>query len=299
MSDLMEMRDHPDVHELLAQIGWAADEGLRDEFVAGFTDDAVIERVSRDGTVTRWSAQEGTLAEYPTAACEGMSVEDRQTWTSDVVFGSATDGEVHVFSTSLRVGSAGGGTSNVLLGDDRVHDVVARTARGWRVRRREVRAFGLADELDSAVRLEGLDGVASADRVEIEALFADYAWALDTADIDAVLELFSADAVMQDPFGRFAGSGPDGVRLFFEGLFARPEFAGRIHWVSQIVLTRMGEDYRVDSYALVPAAFPNGAVNLHLMAFYRDVVRREAGQWKFVERLVGPRWSRTDEASVS
>lgn len=295
----VEIEDRSAILELLARVAWAADERLVADFIAEFTDDAVVERTSRDGATSRWAAQDGTLAGYVSAAGEGVSVEDRQTWNSDVTFSRWENGEVHVSSTALRVGSGGGGTSNVVLGDDRVHDVVVCGADGWRIRHRIIRLLGLGDEVGPPPVFDEAAAGGQSDRVEIEALFADYAWAVDTADVDAVMQLFSVDAVMQDPFGRFAGSGPDGVRLFFEGLFARPEFAGRMHMVSQLMLAPVGDDYRVDSYALVPAAFPNGAVNVHLLAFYRDVVRREDGQWKFVERLVGPRWERGEVDSGS
>ena len=301
MSASLSLDDRSGILELLSHIAWRLDAGRSREFAALFTADGHIERVDRRGGVRRWGEAGDTLSAFVGDVRDGVSVEDRQTWTSDVLFSPVSADEVVVSSTSLRIGSAGGGMSNVVLGDERVTDTVVRTPEGWRLRSRSVRPLG-ADDTDptgafAAVDLS--DDAPPGDRIEIEALFADYAWALDTADIEGVLELFSDDAVMQDPFGRFTGSGPEGVRRFFEGLFARPEFAGRIHWVSQLRLTPVGDDYRVDSYALVPAAFPNGAVNLHLLAFYRDVVRKQRGRWVFVERLVGPRWPEEDAPSSS
>jgi len=35
------------------------------------------------------------------------------------------------------------------------------------------------------------------------------------------------------------------------------------------------------------------------MAFYRDVVVRERGRWKFRERLVGPRWERVQPVRLA
>ena len=301
MSGAVSLTDRSAILELLSRVAWRLDEGRAGEFAALFTADGRIERADRGGGVRRWGDGDRALTDFVGDVRDGVSVEDRQTWTSDVLFSPLSADEVVVTSTSLRVGSAGGGMSNVVLGDERVTDTVVRTGDGWRVRSRSVRPLGSADaDPPRAFALVDASGDAVAgDRVEIEALFADYAWALDTADIEGVLGLFSEDAVMQDPFGRFTGSGPEGVRRFFEGLFARPEFAGRIHWVSQLRLTPVGEDYRVDSYALVPAAFPNGAVNLHLLAFYRDVVRKERGRWVFVERLVGPRWPEEDGSPSS
>ena len=283
--------------DVLARAAWALDEKRPAEFVEQFTDDALIERRTQDGSSERWSAAAGSLTDFPHAAREGVSIEELQTWTSDVVFSEADDSVVS--STSLRIGSAAGGLSNVILGDDRVHDTLVHTPEGWRISHRVIELFGAQDRVGTPPSWDGGTEAVTRDRVEIEALFADYAWALDMADMDRVLALFSDDAVMQDPYGRFAGSGADGVRRFFEGLFARPEFAGRIHWVSQLVLTPVGDDYRVDSYALVPAAFPNGAANLHLVAFYRDLVRREKGRWVFVERLVGARWPRDGESTTA
>ncbi len=303
----VSVTDHAVVLEVLARAAWALDEAREAEWIAQFAGDAVIERRSRDGSVTRWRAADDGLAAYLRDEADAVAMQDFQTWTSDVVVAAAGADAVHVTSTSLRIGSASGGLSNVILGDALVQDVLVRSEEGWRIRSRTIAALGADLDPLELVPASADGGVAdhadaearAADRIEIEALFADYAWALDTADIEGVLTLFSDDAVMQDPFGRFTGSGPDGVRTFFEGLFARREFAGRVHWVSQMVLTPIAGGYRVDSYALVPAALPTGPVTLHLMAFYRDVVVRERGHWRFRERLVGPRWSREGDGDAA
>lgn len=295
----LTVEDRAAVLDLLARAAWAADERRLDDFAAHFTSSAVLERRHRSGPPSRWSAADGSLPDFIAAERAGVHVEDLQTWTSDAILTARADG-VEVVSTSLRIGSASGGTANVLLADAEVRDLVVRTPEGWRIAARRVTPLGVEDDdplplADPGGEPPAASGSQWRDRLEIEALFADYAWALDTADLDGVAALFSDDAIMQDPFGRFTGSGPDGFRRFFEGLFARPEFAGRIHWVSQLVLTPLDEGYRVDSYALVPASFGTGAVNLHLLAFYRDVVVRERGRWRFRERLVGPRWERLDD----
>lgn len=291
---VIPLSDRTAILDLLARAAWAFDERRIDGFAAAFTTDAVIERRHRGAPVVRWRADDDGFAGFLEAELGDVHVADLQTWTSDAVF-DRVGSDVIVTSSSLRVGNAAGGTSNVVLADAEVVDRLVATDDGWRIAARVITPLGAeapppatsgarhvdpsADDLDDAAR----------DRLEIEALFADYAWALDTADLPGVLELFSDDAVMQDPFGRFTGSGPDGFGAFFRMLFRRPEFAGRIHWVSQLVLTPIDDGYQADSYALVPASFETGGVNIHLQAFYRDVVVRSRGRWAFRERLVGDR----------
>lgn len=288
--------DKAAVLDALARIAWAVDEGTPAELAGLLTSDARLTRIARDGTRQEWSTASG-LSDF-IAQRRSVAGEDRQTWTGDAMFSQARDGSVHVTSTSLRVVTLAGGTSNVLVGDEDVHDRLIPTDGGWLLASRTMTSLGaVAPPLAMAEPIA--DDGASTDRTEIEALFADYAWALDTADMDAILTLFSADAVMQDPYGRFTGNGPDGIGRFFEGLFARAEFSGRIHWVSQLVLTPIADGYRADSYAMVPASYSSGAVNLHLVAFYRDTIVRENGAWRFRERLVGPRWERSGAATDS
>lgn len=282
--------------ELLARVAWACDTGDIAEFARLLTSDARLCKVARNGSRTQWSAP----AQLQSFIDERRSVpgEDRQTWATNAVFSQHPDGGVQVTSYSLRVVTLAGGTSNVVIGDEMVHDRVVRGPEGWLLASRTMTALGAPALAPTPTHTPPREpDPSTSDRMEIEALFADYAWALDTADIDTILTLFSADAVMQDPFGRFTGLGPDGIVRFFEGLFARPEFAGRIHWVSQLLLTPIPEGYRADSYALVPASYISGAINLHLVAFYRDTIIRENGAWKFRERLVGPRWERQPAAT--
>lgn len=128
------------------------------------------------------------------------------------------------------------------------------------------------------------------DRLAIERLYADYAWALDTGDVDGVMATFWPDAVMEDPIGRFGPDEEHGVRVFFERIAARPDFAGRQHWVSQLKLRAVDGGAVADCYVFVPASYRRGGVNIHLTAFYRDRLEVHDGEWRFRERLVGPRY---------
>ncbi|MBN9192020.1 nuclear transport factor 2 family protein [Microbacterium sp.] len=284
------------VAELVARSAWALDTGDEAGFAACFTPDGSLERRHRDGAseVYRGGDALRTFARLTRGARTG---EDAQTWATDLLVRTLPDGRVAATWSSLTVDSVSAGLSNTLLFDGRVDDVLVRDGSVWSIQERTITPLG-ADAPLIEIPDERAPAGPTPDRIEIEALFADYAWALDTADTERVVELFSSDAAIQDPFGRYEGQGPDGIRVFFEHLFGRPEFAGRMHWVSQIVAdTAVATDHAVvDSYALVPAAH-RGASNIHLLAFYRDDLVREDGCWRFRDRKVGPRWpSRQAEA---
>lgn len=126
------------------------------------------------------------------------------------------------------------------------------------------------------------------DRIDIEDLFTDYAWALDTADVEAAAALFTADGVIQDPGGRHEGR--DGVRRFFERMRGKPSFPGRQHWVGQTLLEGDGRRCRARSFAAVAARYRTGATKLHLVAHYADVLVKTDEGWRFQERIVDA-WS--------
>ena len=305
MTDAMDRRD--DRHlaaRALASAAWALDERDHESFVGCFAPDASIVRRIDGGEDRRWRAQK--LSAYVDAYHRGRHFQDGQSWNLDLVV--EREGErLLARSNGLRVASVMEGTTNVLLADSEVIDVLVPHGDGYRIAHREIRPLGFAGPLGDELRRVALQGDPSngvdpvdtraelADLSAIETLFAEYAWALDRADVAGVVRTFDEDAVMQDPFGRFQGTGPDGIPRFFEHLFSRGEFAGRTHWVNQIRLRPLADGYRVDSYALVPAAFSGGAVDLHLAAFYRDHVVFRNDRWLFRERLVGARWPREEE----
>jgi uncharacterized protein (TIGR02246 family) len=123
------------------------------------------------------------------------------------------------------------------------------------------------------------------DRIAIEDLFTDYAWALDTGDVDAACALFTSDAVVADPGGRYDGS--DGVRAFFERFHSgSPQFPGRQHWIGQTLLEGDGRRCTARSFAVVTQLHGTGATNVHLVAHYRDALVKVDGAWRFRERII-------------
>jgi hypothetical protein len=124
------------------------------------------------------------------------------------------------------------------------------------------------------------------DRVAIDELFAIYAWALDTGNVEIWESLFTEDALIEDPRGEFQGTA--NVREFLEDLRRNPTFPGRQHWIGQTVLEGDAQTCRAKSFAVVTALHRTGATNVHLVAWYDDVMVKAERGWIFQQRIVRP-----------
>lgn len=81
------------------------------------------------------------------------------------------------------------------------------------------------------------------DRLDIQELFARYAWALNTGDVDGVLACFTEDGYLDhQPQGRFVGH--DQIRLLLDDLwYGRAGwFIGRQHLANHFIITPEGEN---------------------------------------------------------
>ena len=87
------------------------------------------------------------------------------------------------------------------------------------------------------------------DRLDIQELFARYAWAIDTGDIDAVLACFAEDGYLDHLWqGKLQGAAA--IRRAFEELwYNRPSWwIGRQHLANHFLITREGEGARVKAF---------------------------------------------------
>lgn len=145
------------------------------------------------------------------------------------------------------------------------------------------------------------------DRIAIEALFARYAWTLDTGDVDGFTALFTPDGVISDPGGRYQGRGPHGVDGFMRLMCANPRFRGRQHWVCHTLFDGDACRYSALSFAMVTSLHITGATNVDLLAYYDDVVVKIDGSWLFEARIIRswdaelltrfPAWAVADDAA--
>lgn len=129
------------------------------------------------------------------------------------------------------------------------------------------------------------------DRLAIQDLFAGYAWALDTGDVEALVANFTEDAVMieevfEDPD---VWEGHDGIRALAKHYFTSPGFPGRQHHVTQQLFSMRdgGGIVDVKSFAFVTECHGEPPYTLRFAGWYEDEVARDAdGAWRFRRRAV-------------
>ncbi|GAA4431073.1 hypothetical protein GCM10023169_35240 [Georgenia halophila] len=129
-------------------------------------------------------------------------------------------------------------------------------------------------------------GLTVEDRAAIDDLFAHYAWALDCGDDDAFAEIFTDDATIEDPSGRYTA--PDAPRKIMAAMRANTTFPGRQHWIAQTVLEGTGRECSARSFAMVTARHDSGATALHLLAAYFDRLVKIDQRWYVADRLIKP-----------
>jgi hypothetical protein len=126
------------------------------------------------------------------------------------------------------------------------------------------------------------------DRLAIHDLLAQYAWALDTGDVDALVSCFTPDAVIveevfEDP-DRWEGHA--GIRRLGEHYRAVPDFPGRQHHVSQVLISGDARRASVRSFAFVTECRGEPPYLLRFAGFYADEVVKHRGRWRFRRRVI-------------
>lgn len=127
-----------------------------------------------------------------------------------------------------------------------------------------------------------------ADRVAISDLIADYAWALDTGDVDALVACFTPDAVVteevfEDP-DRWEGR--ENIRRFAEHYFNVPNFPGRQHHVSQLLAKGDSKRCSARSFAFVTECQGEPPYTLRFAGYYEDKLVKVRNRWLFRERVI-------------
>jgi uncharacterized protein (TIGR02246 family) len=127
------------------------------------------------------------------------------------------------------------------------------------------------------------------ERFEIIDLFADYAWALDTADPALLADIVTDDAVIVER-PPFVSRGKQEILAFFtRSFFTDDHFGGRIHAVSDMKFLpdREGraDHWYVETYWSAATWRVRRPEN-YGMGYYQDVVAKEAGRWKFRQRFI-------------
>jgi 3-phenylpropionate/cinnamic acid dioxygenase small subunit len=125
-----------------------------------------------------------------------------------------------------------------------------------------------------------------ADREQIRELLSRFAWTYDEGDFERHADCFFADAVFEiDP----AGGEP--VRVVGREAIVRMQSTAhsqqgdqRRHIVSNLVFDREAEDSAEIRSYLTLGVVAEGRLTIALTGWFRDVVGRDGGRWRFRSR---------------
>jgi hypothetical protein len=120
----------------------------------------------------------------------------------------------------------------------------------------------------------------------IQELFSRYMWALDTGDVEALVDCFTADGSLESPaVGGYAGR--EQIRAF-ASRFARWSAGGRQmrHVISNLLINQTAPDAAAARCYLVVFLTQNGASRLLGPGRYECDVVREGEVWRFRRRVV-------------
>jgi hypothetical protein len=134
------------------------------------------------------------------------------------------------------------------------------------------------------------------DRVLIEDLYSRYSWALDTGDTEGYVNLFLPDAEvvenLPDRIERVRGH--DAIRTFVRRFHTNPDFPGRQHRISQILIEPdpEGRDdhWLVRSYVLTTEFKGEPPHIVYWAGHGRDIVAKVGSEWFIATREIKP-WS--------
>ncbi len=135
-----------------------------------------------------------------------------------------------------------------------------------------------------------------ADRVLIQELYSRYSWALDTGDTEGYVALFLPDAEvvenLPDRVERVRGH--DAIREFVLRFHRNPDFPGRQHRISQIVIEpdpqERDDRWLVRSYVLTTEFKGEPPHTVYWAGYGEDIVAKVGDEWLIAERQIRP-WS--------
>lgn len=131
---------------------------------------------------------------------------------------------------------------------------------------------------------------ATEDRLALQDLIADYAWALDTGDAEALVRCFTEDAVVTEAVfeEKDTWEGHEGIRAFADHYFNAPGFAGRQHHVTQTQYTAVSDGaVSMRSFAFVTECEGEPPYLLRFAGWYDDeAVRTDHDEWRFRRRTI-------------
>jgi ketosteroid isomerase-like protein len=126
------------------------------------------------------------------------------------------------------------------------------------------------------------------DRIAINDLLAEYAWALDTGDVDALVACFTPDAiVIEEVFEEpDRWEGQQEIRRFGEHFRTVPNFPGRQHHTSQLRVEGDATQCSARSFVFVTECQGEPPYLLRFTGYYDDKLVKCGGKWLFTKRII-------------
>jgi ketosteroid isomerase-like protein len=128
------------------------------------------------------------------------------------------------------------------------------------------------------------------DRFGLQDLIAQYSWALDTGDVEALVACFTEDAVMSEEVFEEPDiwQGHEGIRGVAEHYRNAAGFPGRQHHVTQTQYMPQDDgSVMMRSFAFVTECEGEPPYVLRFAGWYDDhAVKGEDGAWRFQRRIV-------------
>lgn len=126
------------------------------------------------------------------------------------------------------------------------------------------------------------------DRLALNELLARYAWALDTGDVEAFLACFTPDAevieeVFEEP-DRWKGT--ENIRRLIEHYKSVPDFPGRQHHTSQVLMEGDARRCALRSFIFVTECRGEPPYLTRFAGYYEDRAVKRGGEWLFQERII-------------
>jgi ketosteroid isomerase-like protein len=115
---------------------------------------------------------------------------------------------------------------------------------------------------------------------QIKQLKHEYCWAFDSGDLGRLMALFTDDAVCElGPFGTWRGRA-DIERGYRSQMVASRVPGGRLHSVSNAIITVDGDHASGHWYLVDYDIEPGTTQPVRLLAAYHDTYRRDADRWR-------------------
>ena len=125
------------------------------------------------------------------------------------------------------------------------------------------------------------------DRFAIYDLLGAYVWALDTGDVEGVVNVFTKDAVSRDTRGN-EFEGEEGIRAFATKFISMPAFRGRQHYVEHLKIEEAeGGGYKVTSYwTVLQWIYEHDVKKIVANGWSEDICVKVDGEWLIKARLL-------------